>query len=252
MAAKSPSVIELNNKMIALECELVKLKAEFAKSLKLATHKPREIPYGLEQLCKYLKSGDMPEPLAVGDYINFELITGEPMVAYVTGVMHDKMSDGTTADYTFGFTPLDGYYEMNDESDNSTSWKNSKGRIAASRVFKLLPVCLQECIVKAKKLTSAGNKSTKIIETEDLLFLFSEVEVLGRTPYSVKGEGEQYEFFKSVENIKKIFTRYSWLRSPNYDSSRSFCNVRDDGSADWGNASCNFALPFGFCVKSQI
>ncbi len=43
--AKSPSIIELNNRMIALEKELKELKADMAKGLKLATHKPREIPY---------------------------------------------------------------------------------------------------------------------------------------------------------------------------------------------------------------
>ena len=246
--AKSPSIIELNNRMIALEKELKELKADMAKGLKLATHKPREIPYSFEDFCKYLKDGDMPEPLAVGDYINFELITGEPMTAYVTGVMHDTKVDGSLANYTFGLTPLDGYYKMNEESDNSTSWENSKGRVAASRVFKLLPTCLQECIVKVKKLTSAGNKSTKIIKTEDALFLFSEVEVLGRTPYSANGEGKQYEFFKVIENIKKIFKRDSWLRSPHRDSSHSFCYVFDGGSADWYYADCYCALPFGFCA----
>ena len=246
--AKSPSVIELNNRMIALENELKELKADMAKGLKLAIHKPREIPYSFEEFCKYLKGGDMPEPLVVGDYINFELITGEPMAVYVIGVMHDTKLDGSLANYTFGLTPLDGYYKMNDESDNSTSWKDSKGRVAASRVFKLLPTCLQECIVKVKKLTSAGNKSTKIIETEDALFLFSEVEVHGRTPYSVGGEGKQYEFFKLVENIKKIFKRYSWLRSPRRGSFHSFCRVYDDGEAYWYSADCICALPFGFCV----
>ena len=45
---------------------------------------------------------------------------------------------------------------------------------------------------------------------------------------------------------------YSWLRSPNRDSSNSFCNVNDDGSADWNNADCNYALAFGFCIKSVI
>lgn len=246
--AKSPSVIELNNRMIALENELKELKADMAKGLKLAIHKPREIPYSFEDFCKYLKGGEMPEPLIVGDYINFELITGEPMAVYVTGVMHDTKVDGSLANYTFSLTPFDGYYKMNDENDNTKSWKGSKGRVIASRVFKLLPACLQECIVNVKKLTSAGNKSTKIIETEDALFLFSEVEVHGRTPYSVDGEGKQYEFFKVPENIKKIFKRYSWLRSPYRDSSISFCNVSGDGSAHWYSAGCYFALPFGFCV----
>lgn len=41
---------------------------------------------------------------------------------------------------------------------------------------------------------------------------------------------------------------YSWLRSPYRDSSNSFCNVNDDGSADWNNADCYYALPFGFCI----
>ena len=51
--AKSPSIIELNNRMIALEKELKELKADMAKGLKLATHKPREIPYSYRRYARY-------------------------------------------------------------------------------------------------------------------------------------------------------------------------------------------------------
>ena len=107
---------------------------------------------------------------------------------------------------------------------------------------------IENAAVVVKK-TSAGEESDEIIETEDKVFLFSEVEFFGKTIYSYEGEGEQYEYFEKAEN--RALGKCGWLRSPSGDSSRSFCYVRDDGSADWYSADCGCALPFGFCIKPK-
>lgn len=231
-------------------CDYGKRTCGYEKSIfkKMVNRSPQKLPCNIEEFCKHIEDDGLPEDLIAGDYIDFELLTGEPVRAYVCGVCHDKAIDDTMTDYTFAITRLDGDFEMNTKCDNSTSWENSKGRIYAERIFNILPECLQDVIIRAKKLTSAGNKSKNIIETNDALFLFSEVEVFGKTNYSVTGEGEQYEFFKSAENIKKVFTKYAWLRSPCYGNSNRFCNVGYSGNADYGNANCTGGLVFGFCV----
>lgn len=237
---------EMCKKIATMESELAAMKKAFSK--KMVNRSPQKLPCNIEEFCKHIEDDGLPEDLIAGDYIDFELLTGEPVRAYVCGVCHDKAIDDTMTDYTFAITRLDGDFEMNTKCDNSTSWENSKGRIYAERIFNILPECLQDVIIRAKKLTSAGNKSKNIIETNDALFLFSEVEVFGKTNYSVTGEGEQYEFFKSAENIKKVFTKYAWLRSPCSDSSNYFCNVSSFGDAIYSIASYAGGLVFGFCV----
>ena len=99
-------------------------------------------------------------------------------------------------------------------------------------------------------------RSSSISATEDYLWLLSEYEVQGDTPYGndyEKNSQEQYAYFKSG-NSKVAYNHKStgsavwwWLRSPgNY--SYDFCGVRTDGSANRNYANCSGGVLAGFAV----
>ena len=44
-----------------------------------------------------------------------------------------------------------------------------------------------------------------------------------------------------------------WERSPNGSNTTNFCNVNNDGTANWNNASnANLLAPFGYITTGQI
>ena len=212
---------------------------------------PKNIDCSLEECIEYISTHeDFSDRFIVGDYKTIELYTGEKVKLVIIDTYKDRLADGSLAPVTFGILIVSGYYEMNELDTNEGSWRDSLVRnVFLPRIFKLLPSVLIENAAVVVKKTSAGEESDEIIETEDKVFLFSEVEFFGKTIYSYEGEGEQYEYFEKAEN--RALGKYSWLRSPYRDSSSSFCFVNDDGSAGWYNADCYYALPFGFCIKSK-
>ncbi|MFS6559565.1 DUF6273 domain-containing protein, partial [Parabacteroides distasonis] len=121
--------------------------------------------------------------------------------------------------------------------------------------FEKLPLVLQKFIEPVIKKSTAGNKSTEIIETVDKCFLLSTIEVNGNTsePYSL--EGKQYPIF--TDNASRIkclangegAAAYWWLRSPNPGIDYSFYGVHNYGH--WGNywsASYAYGVCVGFCI----
>ena len=90
----------------------------------------------------------------------------------------------------------------------------------------------------------------EILSTEDKVWMFSEVEILGTNSYSVRGEGEQYEYFKRQEN--RCFNKYIWLRSPYYNNSTTFCYVDNNGNVNYNSANNSSGVVFCFCLGSII
>lgn len=212
---------------------------------------PKHIDCSLEEMIEYVSTHEnFSDRFIVGDYKTIELYTGEKVKLVIVDTYKDKLADGSLAPVTFGILVVSGYYEMNEIDTNEGSWRDSLVRnVFLPRIMKLLPPVLIENAALVVKKTSAGDESDEIVETEDKLFLFSEIELFGKTIYSYDGEGEQYEYFEKAEN--RAFGKCSWLRSPYGDSSGSFCFVGDGGGADWDGADCCYALPFGFCIKSK-
>lgn len=241
---------------IEAQASIDKMKAEIAKLEKaIKDYKPRapkELPYTAEELAVRIYDGSLYEPLVPGDYITTELYTGETIRIYCTGVSHDTLVSGGKADYSFGVMFVDMSLDMNENNTNETSWKDSKMRtVHIPRLMRLLPKGLTEHIVPVVKKTSAGGRSSKIITTEDKLFMFSEVEVYGKNDLSFEGEGEQYELFKSAE-YRKLLKNYPWLRSPYYSDSNFFCYVCYGGHGSRFNANDSIGVAFGFCLSSKI
>lgn len=107
--------------------------------------------------------------------------------------------------------------------------------------FEQLPDWLQKKIVPVVKKTYTDGK---IVETVDKIFIPSEIEVFGKTKYSKKGEGEQYEFFKEWHNRVKGYKDsdcawWHWLRSPGSGNNSNFCIVNSNGKYNSSLASAN-------------
>lgn len=217
---------------------------------------PQEITCSLTEFVEYIEKTnnieDIEEKFGIGDYIYIEAYTGEKFKVVILDYGKDRIAgaNGITAKVTLGIMDVDGYFQMNLENTNAGGYAASLGRARMDRFYRILPKKLREHIQTVEKKSSAGSRSMEILSTEDKVWMFSEVEILGTNSYSVRGEGEQYEYFKRQEN--RCFNKYFWLRSPSYNSSNYFIIVNSDG--DWYNDNASFSrgVAFGFCLGSII
>ena len=239
---------KLDKKAAMKELAEIKVRVAYLEDIVNAAEnrEPKKLNYDIVELAAKIKDGTLEEELVVGDYIDFKIESGDVVRAYVVGKNHDDKVHGGKAEYTFACFVEDIRVRMNETSDNGTSWKNSKMRSKHMvSLYNLLPSKLPMYLSPINKKTSAGNDNGKILETTDTLFLFSEVEITGKSTYSKGGEGTQYEFFKSNENRKTLIKNWAWTRSPY--RSNSFCIVYDGGS-NYDCANSFYDVLFGFCL----
>lgn len=181
------------------------------------------------------------------------LINGTNYRIDIIGKNHDDLSDGTgKAPLTFQLH--DCYatdYPMNDTDTNVGGWRDCQMRTQTMPALKaLMPAEVQAGIRAVNKLTSAGNKSSSIVTTNDDLFLLSEIEIFGRTTYSFAGEGTQYAYYQAGNSKVKYQngSANNWLeRSPYSAVSTSACLVDTKGNATQRYVSNSYGVAFGFC-----
>lgn len=239
---------KLDKKAAMKELAEIKVRVAYLEDIVNAAEnrEPKKLDYDIVELAAKIKNGTLEEELVVGDYIDFKIASGDVVRAYVVGKNHDDKVHGGKAEYTFACYIEDVRVRMNDTSDNSTSWKNSKMRNKhIASIGNLLPSSFLMYLSPINKKTSIGHDNGKIWETTDTLFLFSEVEITGKSAYSKGGEGTQYEFFKDNENRKSLIKNWAWTRSP-YGNG-SFCVVCGDDS-HYYYADYFFDVLFGFCI----
>ena len=239
--------MSINLKAAKKELREIKARADaLEKLIENAKREPRELPYDIDTLIEGIQDGSLCSEIMVGDYLKFELRTGEEVKLIVIGENHDITTTGKPTKFTFGIFGMEMWFPMNSTNTNETSWEDCLIRTRyLPRIFTLLPESLQVAITPVKKNTSKGGGSSKIKYTEDKLFLFSEVELSGKPSYSYDGEGEQYEFFKDC--TEKLFKEWSFLRSPYRGYSSCFCCVYG-GDFDYTFASNHYAVAFGFSI----
>lgn len=164
----------------------------------------------------------------------------------------DKVSDGKAA-YSFQLVDcLNQTQHMNTSNTNTGGWNGSAMRGRMSTYKSQLPAALRNVIKTVKKKSgTGGGSSSGTQQTNDDLFLLSEIEIFGTTTYSVAGEGTQYEWYKAGNSrIKKVNgSAYTWWeRSPGSGGADYFCSVNSSGSASSNGASYSGGVSFGFCV----
>ena len=180
-------------------------------------------------------------------------IGGTNYEVQIIGFNHDDKVSGGKAAYSFQLVDcLNQTQQMNTSNTNTGGWNGSAMRGRMSTYKSQLPAALRNVIKTVKKKSgTGGGSSSGTQQTNDDLFLLSEIEIFGTTTYSVAGEGTQYEWYKAGNSrIKKVngSANYWWERSPCSGNTNGFCAVDSSGSASIGTAGGSDGVSFGFCV----
>lgn len=180
-------------------------------------------------------------------------IGGTNYEVQIIGFNHDDKVSGGKAAYSFQLVDcLNQTQQMNTSNTNTGGWNGSAMRGRMSTYKSQLPAALRNVIKTVKKKSgTGGGSSSGTQQTNDDLFLLSEIEIFGTTTYSVAGEGTQYEWYKAGNSrIKKVngSANYWWERSPRSGNTNGFCRVNSSGSADSSAANASYGVSFGFCV----
>ena len=180
-------------------------------------------------------------------------IGGTNYEVQIIGFNHDDKVSGGKAAYSFQLVDcLNQTQQMNTGNTNTGGWNGSAMRGRMSTYKSQLPAALRNVIKTVKKKSgTGGGSSSGTQQTNDDLFLLSEIEIFGTTTYSVAGEGTQYEWYKAGNTrIKKVngSANYWWERSPISGDTYYFCIVGSSGNATISNADNSRGVSFGFCV----
>ena len=180
-------------------------------------------------------------------------IGGTNYEVQIIGFNHDDKVSGGKAAYSFQLVDcLNQTQQMNTSNTNTGGWNGSAMRGRMSTYKSQLPAALRNVIKTVKKKSdTGGGSSSGTQQTNDDLFLLSEIEIFGTTTYSVAGEGTQYEWYKAGNSrIKKVngSASYWWERSPYSGNTYRFCCVGSSGNADNYGANGSYGVSFGFCV----
>ena len=180
-------------------------------------------------------------------------IGGTNYEVQIIGFNHDDKVSGGKAAYSFQLVDcLNQTQQMNTSNTNTGGWNGSAMRGRMSTYKSQLPAALRNVIKTVKKKSgTGGGSSSGTQQTNDDLFLLSEIEIFGTTTYSVAGEGTQYEWYKAGNSrIKKVNGSANnwWERSPYSGNTDIFCNVNSSGNATNSFAYDSYGVSFGFCV----
>lgn len=180
-------------------------------------------------------------------------IGGTNYEVQIIGFNHDDKVSGGKAAYSFQLVDcLNQTQQMNTSNTNTGGWNGSAMRGRMSTYKSQLPAALRNVIKTVKKKSgTGGGSSSGTQQTNDDLFLLSEIEIFGTTTYSVAGEGTQYEWYKAGNSrIKKVNGSAShwWGRSPCSGDATCFCIVYSSGDASSNSANFSRGVSFGFCV----
>lgn len=180
-------------------------------------------------------------------------IGGTNYEVQIIGFNHDDKVSGGKAAYSFQLVDcLNQTQQMNTSNTNTGGWNGSAMRGRMSTYKSQLPAALRNVIKTVKKKSgTGGGSSSGTQQTNDDLFLLSEIEIFGTTTYSVAGEGTQYEWYKAGNSrIKKVNGSANdwWERSPYSGTANDFCRVSSSGVAVINYANLSYGVSFGFCV----
>lgn len=191
-------------------------------------------------------------------------INGVSYTVQIIGVNHDTLTSDTSkkANLTFQLKYLLAKtYPMDASLVTYPNWTGSSMRQSTlPTILTTIQTNIQNAIKSVIKLTTAGQKSTTVVETNDKLFLLSEIEISGEVSYSIAGEGTVYEYWsgKTATDRKKYLGEGGtsaidyWERSPWNGGAYRFCAIYSDGTLTGQPSSFNSSnangVSFAFCL----
>lgn len=191
----------------------------------------------------------VPVTWAVGNSKTM-LINGTAYQVDIIGKNHDTYASGGKAPLTFQLHDCYGETKYMNRSFTNNWTSCDMRQTHLPTILSQMPAEVQNGIREVNKLTSAGNKSATINTTADKLFLLSEIEIFGSISYSKSGEGTQYAYYKAGNSKVKNYNGNAnswWERSPQGNSSATFCYVDSSGAADYPSKNVERGVSFAFC-----
>lgn len=176
----------------------------------------------------------------------------QQQVDIVISSFDEYMSCGNVMQFDFK-DALAANVRMNSSAVNSGGFGSSEMyNITLPALVEALPLWLKTLLITFNVLGSAGDTSA-VIETvpNNKLALRSEIEIFGNISYSKAGEGSQIPYYTTSANrIKKIGHTGNagrwWERSPEGNTTSTFCDVYTDGQASKNYAQrVEGVAPFG-------
>ena len=226
-------------------------------------------PYTPENIYAICKAGVADQYFKLGDKIKIvmtdhSLIKDEMIVLNVADFKHFKLADGS--DFAEAVFLCVGVLNqgriINSTATNVGGWDaSSLNKWLNSSLINALPLKWRRIMKSVKVLASAGDQSTKIVETTAKIFIPSLAEVgvsTSELPYKNEVDAEALHkafpiFTTTASRIKKTLNGEGsasswWLRSPHPTSSSQFMYVNYNGSTSSSNANNGNSICFGFCV----
>lgn len=211
--------------------------------------------YSWDEINRIGALGRAAEYFSIGKTKQVALTTGEIITLVLVGFNSDALaSDPTTfAPYSFHMqNSMNTKQQMELTHTNVNGWNGCRMRTTVlPEILLTLPAELQSVIKTVVKKSSAGNQSSDIVQTNDKLWLASEIEIFGTLTCSKSGEGSQYPYYATSGNRVKMVSNVAaswWERSPYAANATSFCVVYTPGTANNGSAGSSNGVAFGLCV----
>lgn len=211
--------------------------------------------YTWDEINRIGELGRHEEYFSIGETKTVALTTGEVITLILVGFNSDALaSDPTTyAPYSFHMQNcMNTRQQMELTNTNDNGWNGCRMRTTVlPEILLTLPAELQSVIKTVVKKSSAGNQSSNIVQTNDKLWLASEIEIFGTLTNSKSGEGSQYPYYATSGNRVKMVSNAAapwWERSPHATNATHFCDVTASGTAFANAANTSHGVAFGLCV----
>ena len=142
------------------------------------------------------------------------------------------------------------------QSTNTYGWDRSERRIWCNTTFKsAIPSSISSIFVQHINKTSAGNRSTEIVDSVDYFAIPAFAEVYGTSANTYKDEGSLWTYYETQSNkIKYLWQgegRSYWFRTPNLDATTSYICATTDAERNipttYGANETDFLSLFG-CI----
>lgn len=208
----------------------------------------------------YVDDGSSHYKISVGDSVNIA-IDGTSYAFVILGFNHDDLASeaaygSATATGKAGITlnmksSLSSTYKMNSTATNVGGWISCMMCATLhDYIYAKLPYAWKNLIKRVTKKTSTGNQSSTIKSSSDTLFLLSEFELSGKTPYSAPGEGEQYAYYKAANASARVAhpEHLTWTRSPVVQNNTSFVTMFNSKYSYKEYATNSNYVSFAMCI----
>ena len=198
----------------------------------------------------------------IGDTKTIELNGGERVVMELVSI---NDGSGTAGGYyprgTVDFISKDCLQttrSMNSSDTNAGGWVSCALRTTLNTtIYETLPQVVKDAIVEKTHKTSAGSKSTSLVEHSDKLWFPTEYEIFGTTSRAASTENgnvnKHYAVFDTAgDRVKHIGTGGAatdwWECSPAVGGSANFCGVGTSGGVGSAGTSNSLGVPLCFRI----